>query len=135
MKIYNLVKCEFKKNYSKKKIIIITLILLLSTICFVELYNLFHTNLNYMEMISQELNAAKDNYETLKENKNKSNLDEYELLYYENAIKYYEYLVKIDAYDFGYQKELVNEYLEDIHQNKIIDEIRKDEKEIFLQNC
>lgn len=41
MKIYNLVKCEFKKNYSKKKLIIITLILLLSTICYVEAYKSF----------------------------------------------------------------------------------------------
>lgn len=78
----------------------------------------------------------KNEYKSLEENKNKSNLNEYELLYYENAIKYYEYLVKIDAPDLGYQRKIVDmNLLDSIQQNKIIDGIKKDGKYIFLQNC
>lgn len=136
MKIFNLVRSEFKKNYSKKKLIIITLILVISTICFVELYTLFNTNLYHTETISEQLVMYKNEYDSLKNNRNKSNLKEYELLYYDEAIKYYEYLIKIEASDFGYQRNLVNEYLLDsIQQNKIIDGMRKDGKEIFVQNC
>lgn len=136
MKIFNLVRSEFKKNYSKKKLIIITLFLLLSTICFVEIYKWANESRFYTDRINYGIDGYEFNCDLLLKKDNRTNLEELEIMYYKDAIKYYKYLKEIKAHDFSYQNELVDSYLlRAKQQNKIIDDIKENGKDVFSNNC
>ena len=137
MKIINLVRSEFKKNYSKKKLIIITFLLLISTIFFVELYKYgneinYH---NYGDSIETMLNDAKYNIGKLQNKEKRTNLEEYELYYYNEAIKQYEHLIEIVVDNKSFQYDVVERLIRANYQNKIIDDIKIHGKEKFLENC
>lgn len=136
MKILNLIRSEFKKNYSKKKLIIITLLLFLSTIAFVEMYKWMNESKFYTDRINYRLEDYKTNYNILIKKENKTNLENLKIMYYKDAVKYYEYLKEIKTYDFSYQNVLVDSYLLRAKgQNRIINDTRENGKDKFLNNC
>ena len=137
MKIFNLVKSEFKKNYNKKKTLLIILFSIISVISFVEIYKYGNDNnyIYYGDSIEEQLNDFKYNASNLQNKENRTSLEEYELYYYSNAIKDYEYLIEINADTEDFQYEVTDRLLEANYQNKIIDDIISNGKDEFLENC
>ena len=135
MKIFNLVKSEFKKNYNVAKFCIIIPLLLISVISSVEIYRFFNQKVNYEDVTVHHSSEYKNNYNTLKNKNERTALEEYKLLYYQDAIKYYNHLDEINANDMSYQTEMVDGLLSATHKNRIINDIKNNGKEDFLSNC
>lgn len=122
MKIMNLIKCEFIKNYNLKKLIIIVLILLLSSIALVEINYLFEYSGHYTnEQIKSLYNHNKAEYERLSKIQNRTLEEEDNLMYYKDCMGAYQYLIDIDVQAFDWQESIVEfKILNPREQNRLI---------------
>lgn len=97
MKIINLIKCEFIKNYTLKKIISVFIILLLSVIVVSEFQEFYYVNDN---PVQNELNAYKENYENILEYpSSEEQYQSYQTAILSYAISAYEKLLLLDDYE------------------------------------
>ncbi len=136
MKIFNLVRSEFKKNYSLSKMFIIIVFLLISVFLFVDLYKMIATKDNYGEDVTlHKTSEYKQNYYMLSNKPTRTELEEYELLYYQDAIEKYGQLDSTITNDEDYRLEMIDLLLSCTYKNKIIDDIRENGEENFLNNC
>ena len=136
MKIFNLVRSEFKKNYSLSKMFIIIVFLLISVFLFVDLYKMIATKDNYEEDVTlHKTSEYKQNYYMLSNKPTRTELEEYELLYYQDAIEKYGQLESTITNDEDYRLEMIDLLLSCTYKNKIIDDIRENGEENFLNNC
>lgn len=122
MKIINLIKSEFIKNYTIKKLFSISLIIFIITILFVELYNInFYSNFtssNYRNYLIEEL-----------ENKSKlTQEDEFNLAMYKEEKNYYDYLNSFKHSHWDYRTFLVLDLIVAKKENLAI-EIYKENKD------
>ena len=114
MKIINLVKSEFIKNYSIKKLIIISIIMLIVSIGFVEIYNKFY------EKGPWWFNTFKKEIEELENKTNRTLEEEYNLSDYKLKSKLYTYLVSVNVKGNDYKVELARELMELYSENTSI---------------
>ena len=122
MKIMNLIKCEFIKNYNLKNLLIIIITLLISTIAINSLWFLFYEGLDDFESrFNNEIVYSKnkrESYETLDDSFEK----EFYLNYYQKRIEMVEKMKTIDN------------YFQECFQDKVLHQINYLENEIFVLN-
>lgn len=123
MKIINLIKSEFTKNYSIKKLVIISFVMLMVSIGVVEIYALWNTRGSiYQDNIDSRI-------EELKRKENRTLEEEYNLKIYELDKKIYDYLVSLQVSLGDYQEYLGSEISDSYSQNlsiRILQENRED---------
>lgn len=120
MKIINLIKCEFIKNYNLKNLLIILITLLISTVAISSLWFLFYEGLDDFESRFNDGIAYSQNkyesYEVLDDSFEK----EFYLNYYQQRIEMLE------------KKKTITNYFQECFQDKVLSEINYLENEIFV---
>ena len=119
MKIFNLVRSEFKKNYNIKKLLIIILFLIISVIAFVEMYKFDNDNNYYHGDLENSLANYKYELDNLQNKEKRTSLDEYEFFYYNNAVKEFQHLVEMNVKDNDFQCEVTERLLSAKYKNKV----------------
>ena len=105
MKIVNLVKSELIKNYSIKKLIIISVIMLVVSIGFVEIYSKM-----YEKSVWSFSNFQKK-IEELSNKENRTLEEDYNLMVYEVKGKIYTYLNSLEIQGNDYARDLAEEMI------------------------
>ena len=122
MKIINLIKCEFIKNYNLKNLLIIIITLLISTVAINSLWFLFYEEIDdFATRFNNEIIYSKnkrESYETLDDSFEK----EFYLNYYQKRIEMLE------------KKKTIDNYFQECFQEKVLHQINYLENEIFVLN-
>ena len=120
MKIINLIKCEFIKNYNLKNLLIIVITLLISTVAINSLWFLFYEEIDdFATRFNNEIIYSKnkrESYETLDDSFEK----EFYLNYYQKRIEMLE------------KKKTIDNYFQECFQDIILSKINYLENEIFV---
>ncbi len=114
MKIINLVKSEFIKNYSIKKLIVISIIMLVVSIGFVELYSKFYDRGTWF------FTTFKKQIEELESKTNRTLEEEYDLSAYKIKAEIYSYLNSIESQGGDYRVDLARELIDSSETNVAI---------------
>ncbi len=120
MKIINLIKSEFIKNYNLKKIFSISLIILIITILFVEGYSLIY-NKNIVEIYFNNESIISE----LEKKDKLTNEEKFNLYSYKEEMYYYNYLSPLKVSSGDYREQLIDELLDIKTTNKAIEIYRK----------
>ena len=125
LKIINLVKSEFIKNYSVKKLIIISFIMLAFTILFVEVSKMYY-QINSDSQYSQSyLDSTKREIDRLSNIKNRTLEEEYNLKIRQVIYQTYSYLGTLNIKGDDYRIALMDQILFSLY-NKLAIEIYKE---------
>lgn len=132
MKIINLVKSEFIKNYSIKKLIIISIILLISSVALVELNNFLHYDLEDNTTGTKEfMYQAKRMYES--ELTSSDELSALRQEKYKNRYELYSKLVDMDVSFRSWQTSLTERTLDLMYQNNAITYLNKNRNSEYVK--
>lgn len=105
MKVINLIKSEFIKNYSIKKLIIISIIMLAVSIGFVEIHSEIY------EKGTWSFNTFKKEIEELSNKTDRTLEEDYNLMIYKVKGELYTYLTSLKVESNDYRKQLVDEII------------------------
>ncbi len=132
MKFINLIRSEFIKNYSIKKLLLIILTMLISVLVIGEYFLLIQrpqSNRSYkitIDHLDQE-------YQQLLSKENKNINDEFELYYYKAQIEIEKYFYE-NKIDQDWHEELIWSIFDRLMENKVIDIIKNYPDQINLDN-
>lgn len=137
MKIINLIKSEFIKNYSIKRFLIIFVVLLASSIFLVKFTNNSFGNRHDLDTLQSSIDSFKSSLDRTNQKENKTFDDYYNIHYSENYIKYMSLLKTIDEV---YQNDwkattIAHELIPVIMENYLIERIKDNPNNPYIINA
>lgn len=139
MKIINLVKSEFIKNYSIKRFLIIFVVLFLSSLFLVKFTNNNVDNSFYKDggSLQSSIDSFQNSINRLNEKENKDFDDEYNLFFYESYVKYMTLLrdVGVKSNKDWKISAVYDELLQVIMQNYLIEKLKNNPNQQHIVNA
>ncbi len=121
LKIINLVKSEFIKNYSIKKLIIISFIMLIFTVLFVEVSKIYYQINSDSQYSQSDLNYYINEIDRLSNIKNRTLEEEYNLKVYRYNYQAYSYLESLKLRNDAYRRALMDQILFSLYDKLAIE--------------
>ena len=130
MKIFNLIRSEFIKNYSIKRLLLIVLVMAISVVVLSEGF-LFLDGRPYYGPDKDRIEAINNDYQQLLAKEKKNIDDEFELYYYKVELEIDKYIYK-NKIEQDWREELINTIFDKLMENKIIEIYRDKPEQINL---
>ncbi len=130
MKIFNLIRSEFIKNYSIKRLLLIVLVMAISVVVLSEGF-LFLDGRPYYGPDKDRIEAINNDYQQLLAKEKKNIDDEFELYYYKVELEIDKYIYK-NKIEQDWREELINTIFDKLMENKIIKIYREHPEQINL---
>ncbi len=125
MKIFNLIKSEFVKNYSLKRFLLIALVMGISVLVLVEGTMLLKFDHTYYGPDQDNINTDEKNYQELLQKENKTVEDEYEIYYLNIEIQISKWVYE-NKIDHDWRWSLASKIKDLLSENYLIGLIEKD---------
>lgn len=137
MKIINLVKCEFIKNYSIKRFLIIFIVLLVSSLFLIKFTNNSLGNRYDGDVLQSSIDSFQGSIDRTNQKENKTFDDYYNIHYSENYIKYMSLLKNIDeVYNDDWKAPAIaHELLTVIMENYLIEKMIDNPNDPYIINA
>ncbi len=132
MKIINLIKCEFIKNFSIKKLLIATLLLFFASFFILKLTETGEIHLD--NSIKYRFDNAQEEYNKLLNKKDKTLEEEYNIVFYEYYLELLDILKSVKTITYDRQSEIFFNVISYKTQNFLIDKIINEHDNDTIKN-